>query len=188
MEVFILAKFVTLERKHVWYGVVAAVLLIGMGLISSAIATQAVNTSGGAKADLKIVSVDFDPQTVEKNLVYGETKLDKVKLMGATSFKVSAVVQNVTDKKMTNIPVSLTIKLPGDPDNEQVKQGNIPSLEPGASARVTFENLKALGDAEGADLEKGQHELIMHFGANAEGGLSKATEVKVNFLVDTAQQ
>ena len=183
-----MAKFVTLERKHFWYGIVAAALLIGMVIISSALSNQVVESSSSVTADLKIVSVDFEPKTMERDLVYGTNKLDHAKVLNEASYKVSAVVQNVTDKKMTNIPVTLTVSLLGDTENQQIKQGNIPSLEPGASARVTFENLKALGDAAGMQAVLGQHELVMHFGANEEGGLNTPTETKVDFLVDTKQK
>ncbi|MCL1919298.1 MAG: hypothetical protein FWG14_13565 [Peptococcaceae bacterium] len=185
-----MAKFVTLERKHVWYGILAVVLLIGMGLISSNLTGNVVESSvaQGTKAGLKIVSVDFDPQTLERDLVYGDDKIDKARVLNVKSFKVSVVVQNVTDKQMTNIPVTLTVSLQGNPETQQVKQGSIASLEPGASARVTFENLKALGDAAGKQGDLGKHEMVLYFGANEEGGLAQATETKVEFVVDSKQK
>ena len=188
MEVFILAKFITLERRHFWYGVVAAAVLIGMIIISTSLTGQVLESSSVSQStELKIVSIDFEPKTMERDLVYGTDKIEKARVITASTYKVSAVVQNVTDKKMTNIPVTLTITLAGNPENQQIKQGNIPSLEPGASARITFETLKPLGDAAGIQADAGKHEMVMHFDT-CEGGLTQATEAKVSFIVDTTQK
>ncbi|MCL1853121.1 MAG: hypothetical protein FWF88_08835 [Peptococcaceae bacterium] len=185
-----MAKFITLERRHFWYGIVAAAVLVGVIIISTSLTNQnqVLESSAGApSAELKIVSVDFEPKTLERDLVYGASKIEKAKVINKDAFKIAAVVQNVTDKKMTNIPVTMTLTLLGNPESQQIKQGNIPSLEPGASARITFENLKALGDAAGTSGLLGQHEIVMTFAAGEEG-LTVATETKVNFFVDTKQE
>lgn len=190
MEVFIVAKFITLERRHFWYGIVAAAVLIGMVIISTSLMNrdQALQSNADVpSAELKIVSIEFEPKTLERDLVYGANKIEDAKVINKSAFKVAAVVQNVTDKEMTNIPVTMTLTLIGNPESQQIKQGNIPSLKPGESARITFENLKALGDAAGEQGTLGQHEIVMNFAVSDEG-LSVATETKVGFIVDTTQK
>ena len=136
--------------------------------------------------EIKFVSVEYEPQIIVKNVKYGEEEYKGLKIMPNTSFKVSALVQNVTEKTMSNIQVSLTLISLKDKSQQLSKQGVIPTLEPGATAKISFENISALGDAKGESATAGQHELILAIKANPEGGVTQNTEARFNFNVDSS--
>ncbi len=117
---------------------------------------------------------------------YGSETFKGQQVIKANKFEVSAIIQNTTNKTMTNIPVKLNITLTDNKEKKASKIGNIPSLEPGKTAKITFENIKALGDAQGTNPTAGQHELVLSISSNPAGGVTQNTEAKVNFNVDTS--
>jgi len=91
----------------------------------------------------------------------------------------------MTAKKMTNVPVELQVSIIGDDTKKVTAPGTLQSLEPGATARIAFRQIKALGDALGKSATAGQHLMTLRIKPNPEGGLEKATEASFNFNVDS---
>ncbi|NLO98451.1 MAG: hypothetical protein GX091_10375 [Peptococcaceae bacterium] len=182
-----MAKFITLKRKHVAYcGIVLVVIIAGyLGFTFSGI-SQPSATADMVQPEMKIISIEFDPQIQIRNQVYGEEEYKGIQIMPKTTFKVSALVQNMTEKTINNIPVELTLTSLTDKSKQITKKGEIPSLEPGATAKISFENINALGDAQGKSATEGQHELVLAIKANPDSGLTQNTEARLVFNVDSA--
>jgi len=182
-----MAKFITVKRKYLLYSLLGAVFIfacfLGVNLLGK---TDTDPVIGKTEPDIKFVSVEFDPQIKIKNVKYGEEEYKGLKIMPSTNFKVSALVQNVTEKTMNNIQISLTLISLKDKNQQLSKQGTVPTLEPGATAKISFENINALGDAKGESATAGQHELILAIKANPEGGVTQNTEARFNFNVDSS--
>ncbi|NLP44821.1 MAG: hypothetical protein GX351_09370 [Peptococcaceae bacterium] len=182
-----MAKFITVKRKYLLYSFLGLVIIFASFL--------GVNFFGKAETDpvveniepyIKFVSVEFDPQIAVKNVKYGDEEYKGLKILPSTNFKVSALVQNVTEKTMNNIQISLTLISLKDRNQQLNKQGIIPTLEPGATAKISFENINALGDAKGESATNGQHELVLAIKANPDGGIDQNTEAKFTFNVDSS--
>ncbi len=182
-----MAKFITLRRKYLWYGglVLAVAFFSLIGINVWLVSSEASSTPDQVEPEMKILSIEFDPPVAVKDLYYGGELFKGVQTMTKNNFKISAVVQNMTEKTMTDIPIKMTISLLEDKTKQVSKEGKIPTLEPGATARVAFENIKSLGDAKGKSATVGQHEMTLAIKANAEGGMTQNTEAKVIFNVDS---
>lgn len=182
-----MAKFVTIKRKYLFICglvlVVACLSFLGVNIFGS---TEASSTPDQVEPEMKILSVEFSPQIQIRDVKYGEEVFKGMQTLNKTDYKVSAVVQNMTEKTMTNVPIKLTISLVEDKNKQVSKEGKIPTLEPGATAKVAFENIKALADAKGKSATVGQHEMILSITANPEGGMTQNTEAKIIFNVDSA--
>ncbi|NLI93976.1 MAG: hypothetical protein GX434_17805 [Peptococcaceae bacterium] len=182
-----MAKFITIKRKYFMYGglvlAVAVMSLLGFNLFGS-LKTNSVPEQ--VEPEMKILSIEFDPQIVIKDLSYGKDVFKGIQTMSKSSFKVSAVVQNMTEKTMNNVPIKITVTSLEDKTKQLTKEGRIPTLEPGATAKVAFENIKALGDGKGKSATAGQHEMTLSIKANTQDGMTQNTEARVVFNVDTS--
>ena len=182
-----MAKFITLKRKYLVYcGIVLAIAVVGyLGFNFSGVAQSSAATDM-VQPEMKIVSIEFDPQVQIRDQIYGEEEYKGIQIMPKTTFKVSALIQNMTEKTINNIPVQLTVSSLIDKSKQTSKKGEIPSLEPGATAKISFENIKALGDAKGKSATEGQHEMVLTIKANPDSDLNQNTEARVIFNVDSA--
>jgi len=182
-----LARFVTLKRKYFLYGglfvLIALVSVFGVNVFRS---LQASSTPTEVEPELKILSIEFEPQIEIRDISYEGQVFKGMQTLNEDSFKISAIVQNMTEKMITDIPVKLTISAIEDKSKSMSKEGKIPTLEPGETARIVFENIEALGDAQGKSATAGQHEMILAIKANSEGGILQNTEARVIFNVDTS--
>lgn len=181
-----MARFVTLRRKYFLYGglfvLIALVSVFGVNLLRSSMTSS---TPTEVEPELKILSIEFAPQMAIKDITYEGEVFKGMQNLNKDSFEISAIIQNMTEKVITDVPVVLTISAIEDKSKSLNKEGKIPTLEPGATARIVFENIKALGDAEGKSATAGQHEMILAIKANEEGGILQNTEARVIFNVDT---
>jgi len=132
-----------------------------------------------------MVGITLDPAPITKDLTYGSLTLKGVQVIPTKSFDLIATVQNTTGEKMLNVPVELEVILLNDDSQKVSKMGNIPALDSGATARVAFRQIKALGDAMGKDGTAGQHLITLRIKQNPEGGVNQATEASFRFNVDT---
>ncbi|ADY56087.1 hypothetical protein Sgly_1790 [Syntrophobotulus glycolicus DSM 8271] len=182
-----MTTFVTLKRRYVLYG--ALVLLVAFaGTVGISIwkVSQADAVAEKIEPELKIVSLDFQPNMELRDVTYGSEVFKGQQVLKADKFGVSAIIQNTTNKTMTNIPIKFDLSLTDQKDKKASKLGNIPTLEPGKTAKVTFENVKALGDAKGKSATAGQHELIISISSNPAGAVTQNTEAKTLFNVDSS--
>jgi len=181
-----LAKFITLKRKYFVYGgLVILAAFIGVWGLNFLRGSEEIVSPLQVNPELKILSLEFSPQLAIRDLTYGEEEFKGMQTMNKGSFTISAVVQNMTEKTISDIPIILTLKGLEDKSKTLSKEGKIPTLEPGATAKVTFENVKAQGDAEGKSSTAGQHEMILAIKANPAGGIEQNTEARIVFNVDT---
>lgn len=182
-----MARFITIRRKYIAYSclvvAVAFMSVIGVKFFSS---SQASSIPDKVEPEIKILSIEFDPPVVVRDITYGKEVFKGVQTITKNNFKISAVIQNMTDKTMNNVPVKMTIASVEDKTKQLSNEGEISLLEPGKTARISFENISALGDAKGKSAVAGQHEMILALKANAEGGMTQNTEAKVIFNVDTS--
>jgi len=184
-----MAKFITLKRKYLVISGLVVVVVIA-GILGANLLRDAETSLGPEQVapEMKIISLEFEPQIIIRDQTYGGEVFKGVQIMPKTNFKVSALVQNMTEQTVNNIPVKLTISSLGDNKQQMVKEGSIPTLEPGATAKISFENIKALGDAKGESVTAGQHEMVLAINANAQGGLAQNTEARLIFTVDSSVQ
>jgi len=181
-----MARFITVKRKYfVYSGLVFALAFISLMGFKVLGSSQASTTPEQVEPEMKILSIEFEPQIVVRDLTYGKEVLKGVQTITQSNFKIAAVVQNMTEKTMNQIPIQMTIAALGDKTKQLSKEGKIPTLEPGATARIAFENITALGDANGESATNGQHEMTLTIKSNVEGGMSQNTEAHVIFNVDT---
>lgn len=181
-----MTKIIAVNRKYlkVTFGILFF-CLIGLGAISLW-SNQKVSVSGSnVVPEIKMLNLTVEPTSLTKDLTYGSVTLKGMQVITAKTFDLIATVQNTTDQKMTNIPVELQISLVGDDKKKISKMGNLPTLEPGATARVAFRQVKALGDAEGKSPTAGQHLILLRVKANPAGGVNQTTEATFRFNVDS---
>lgn len=132
-----------------------------------------------------MLGLAVEPASFTQDLTYGSVTMKGAQVISAKTFDFIVTVQNTTAQTMSNIPVELEVSLIGDDSQKISKLGNLPSLEPGATARVAFRQVKALGDAQGKSATAGQHKITLRVKPNAAGGVNQATEATFYFNVDT---
>lgn len=181
-----MAKIITFNRKY--FVVVASVIvicLIGYAGISFWQSTNASVNKVNVVPEIKMLSITVEPASIVQDLTYGSVTLKGAQVITTKTFDLIATVQNTTAKKMTNVPVELQVTLVGDDTKKVTSPGSLPSLEPGATARVAFRQIKILGDALGKSATAGQHLITLNVKPNPVGGLDQATEASFRFTVDT---
>ncbi len=135
--------------------------------------------------EVKMLGLSVEPTSFTKDLTYDGVTLKGMQVINSKTFDLIVTVQNTTNQKMTNIPVDLQVSLIADEKQKVSKIGNVPELEPGATARVAFRQVKALGDAEGKSAASGQHLVLLRIKANPAGGVNQTSEAEFRFNVDT---
>ncbi len=181
-----MAKIITFNRKN--FLVVASVVvicLIGFDGFSFWENTNASVSKVNDVPEIKMLSISVEPASIVKDLTYGSVTLSGAQVITTKTFDLIATVQNTTAKKMTNVPVELQVTLVGDDTKKVTSPGTLASLEPGATARVAFRNIKILGDALGKSATAGQHLMTISIKPNPVGGVEQATEASFRFTVDT---
>ncbi len=181
-----MTKIIAVDRKYltVILGILS-VCLIGLGAISLWSNNKVSVSGNNIVPEIKMLSLTVEPTSLTKDLTYGSVTLKGMQVITSKTFDLIATVQNTTAQKMTNIPVELHVSLIGDDKQKISKMGNLPSLEPGATARVAFRQVKALGDAQGKSPTAGQHLIVLHVKANPAGGVNQTTEATFRFNIDT---
>lgn len=181
-----MAKIVTIERKYIAMVVsVFVICLIGFAGFSLWQNNPASASKDMGTPEIKMLGVTVEPASVVKDLTYGSVTLKGAQVIATKTFDLIVTVQNMTAKTMTNIPVELQVNLIGDDTKKVISPGSLQSLEPGATARVIFRQIKALGDASGKSAIDGQHLITLRIKTNPEGGVEQATEASFRFNVDT---
>ncbi|KGK89855.1 hypothetical protein DP73_09515 [Desulfosporosinus sp. HMP52] len=181
-----MAKIITINRKYI--AMVASVCLIcllgfaGFSLWENK--NEGVSKNMG-NPEIKMIGVTVEPGSVVKDLTYGSVTLKGAQVITTKTFDLVITVQNMTAKKMTNIPVELQMSLIGDDTKKVTTPGSLEVLEPGATARVAFRQINVLGDASGKSATEGQHLITLRVNANPEGGVEQTTEASFRFNVDT---
>lgn len=179
-------KIITVNRKYLTVTIaILFVCLFGLGAIN--LWSHNYVTVGTSKIvpEVKMLGLSVEPTSFTKDLTYGDVTLKGMQVITTKTFDLIVTVQNTTNQKMTNIPVELQIGLIADDKQKVSKIGNIPELEPGATARVAFRQVKALGDAEGKSATTGQHLVLLRIKANPAGGVNQTSEAEFRFNVDT---
>jgi len=164
---------------------VFVICLIGFAGFSLWQNTDATVSKINETPEIKMLGVTAEPASIVKDLMYGSVTLKAAQVITTKTFDLVATVQNTTAKKMTNVPVELQVTLVGDDTKKVISPGTIPSLDPGATARVAFRQIKALGDALGKSATAGQHLITLRIKPNLEGGVEQATEASFHFTVDS---
>lgn len=136
--------------------------------------------------ELKMIGVSVEPASFVKDLTYGSVTLKNAQVISTKTFDLILTVKNMTDKKMTDIPVELQMKLADNDSKKVTSTGNLASLEPGGTARIAFRQINALGDALGKNFTVGQHLITLRIKPNPVGGLEQASEASFRFLVDSS--
>lgn len=181
-----MAKIITINRKYLFMVVTAVVIcLFGYGGFSFWQKANASVSTVNAVPEIKMLSVSVEPTSLVQDLTYGSATLKEAQVITSKTFDLIVTVQNTTAKKMTNVPVELQITLVGDDSKKISKPGTLESLDPGATARVAFRQINALGDALGKSAIAGQHLMTFSIKPNPEGGIEQATEANFRFTVDT---
>lgn len=181
-----MAKIIAINRKY--FSMVASVVvvcLIGFGGLSFWQNTNESVSNTNVVPEIKMLSITVEPASIVKDLTYGSVTLKGAQVITTKTFDLIATVQNRTAKKMTNVPVELQVTLVGDDTKKVTSPGILPSLEPGATARVAFRQIKVLGDALGKSSTAGQHLMTLSIKPNPVGGVEQATEASFRFTVDT---
>jgi len=181
-----LTKIIALNRKYiVMVASVFVICLIGFVGFSLWQNTEANVSKMHEDPEIKMLGVTVEPASITKDLTYGSITLKGAQVITTKTFDLVATVQNTTAKKMTNVPVELQVMLLGDDTKKVTAPGTLATLEPGATARVAFRQIKALGDAMGKSATAGQHLITLRINPNPEGGVEQATEASFNFTVDS---
>lgn len=181
-----MAKIIAINRKYFNLSLsVLLVFLIGIAGVTLWKTTHA-STKANHVPEVKMLGLAVEPGSFTKDLTYGTVTLKSSQVINSKSFDLIATVQNTTGEQMTNIPVELEVTLIGDDTKKVSKIGNLPSLDPGATARVAFRQIKALGDAVGKSATAGQHKITLRVKPNAAGGINQATEATFFFNVDSS--
>lgn len=180
-----MAKIIAINRKY--FNLTLSVLLICLIGLAGVTLWKTANASTKANIvpEIKMLGLAVEPSSFTKDLTYGNVTLKSSQVIPAKSFDLIATVQNTTNQKMMNIPVELEITLVGDETKTISKMGNLPSLDPGATARVAFRQVNALGDATGKSATAGQHKITLRVKPNAAGGITQTTEATFYFNVDS---
>jgi hypothetical protein len=181
-----LIKIIAVNRKYLTVTIaILFVCLFGLGAINLWSHNHVTVGSNKIAPEVKMLGLTVEPTSLTKDLTYGNVTLKGTQVITAKTFDLIATIQNTTDQKMTNIPVELQISLIEDDKQKISKIGNVPTLEPGATAKVAFRQVKALGDAEGKSATAGQHLIQLRVKANPAGGVNQTTEAEFRFNIDT---
>ena len=181
-----MTKIIAIDRKYfVMVASVFVICLIGFAGFSFWQNTQASVTKIGTIPEIKMLGVTVEPASIVKDLTYGSVTLKGTQVITTKMFDLVVTVQNMTAKKMTNVPVELQVSIIGDDTKKVTAPGTLESLEPGATARIAFRKIKVLGDALGKSATAGQHLMTLRINPNPEGGVEQATEARFRFNVDS---
>jgi hypothetical protein len=185
MEVAVMPKIIAINRKY--FNMTLSVLLVCLiGLAGVTLwKTAHASTKANVVPEVKMLGLAVEPGSFTKDLTYGTVTLKSSQVIPSKDFDLIATLQNTTSEKMMNIPVELEVSLIGDDTKKVSKIGNLPSLDPGATARVAFRQVNALGDAAGKSATAGQHKITLRVKPNAAGGINQATEATFFFNVDS---
>ncbi|MCB8816358.1 hypothetical protein [Desulfosporosinus shakirovi] len=181
-----MAKIITINRKYI--AMVASVFVIcligfaGFSLWENKNEDVAKNMTA---PEIKMIGVTVEPASIVKDLTYGSVTLKGAQVITTKTFDLIVMVQNMTAKKMTNVPVELQVSLIGNDSKKVTSPGSLETLEPGATARIAFRQINVLGDALGKSGTDGQHLITLRVNPNPEGGVVQATEASFRFNVDT---
>ncbi|MGI1658871.1 MAG: hypothetical protein ACRKFN_07845 [Desulfitobacterium sp.] len=179
-----MAKIIAINRKYFTVFLSALlVCLLGIAGVTLWKTTQA--SANGAVPEVKMLGVAVEPGSFTQDLTYGTVTIKSSQVINTNKFDLIATVQNTTGGKMTNIPIELEVSLVGDDKQKVSKIGTLPSLDPGATARVAFREIKSLGDAAGKSATDGQHKITLRVKPNVEGGITQNTEASFFFNVDS---
>lgn len=181
-----MAKIIAIDRKYLTLTLSALLIcFIGIAGVTLWKTANASTTKTNMVPEVKMLGLAVEPASVTQDLTYGSVTLKGSQVITSKTFDFIVTVQNTTGQTMSNIPVELEVALVGDDSQKISKLGNLPSLDPGATARVAFRQVKALGDAQGKSATTGQHKITLKVKPNAEGGVNQATEATFYFNVDT---
>jgi hypothetical protein len=181
-----LTKIIAIDRKYfVMVASVFVICLIGFAGFSFWQNTQASVSKIGTIPEIKMLGVTVEPASIVKDLTYGSVTLKGTHVITTKTFDLVVTVQNMTAKKMTNVPVELQVSIIGDDTKKVTAPGTLQSLEPGQTARVAFKQIKVLGDALGKSATAGQHLITLRVKPYPEGGVEEATEASFRFNVDS---
>lgn len=181
-----MARIIAINRKYfIMVASVVVVCLIGYAGLSFWQSSNASVSKVNVPPEIKMLSVTVEPASIVQDLTYGSVTLKGAQVITTKTFDLVVTVQNTTAKKMTNVPVELQVTLVGDDTKKITSPGTLPSLEPGATARVAFRQIKILGDALGKSATAGQHLMTLSIKPNPVGGVEQATEASFRFTVDT---
>ncbi len=181
-----MTKIIAIDRKYfVMVASVFVICLIGFAGFSLWQNTQASVSKINSIPEIKMLGVTVEPTSIVKDLTYGSVTLKGTQVITTKTFDLVVTVQNMTAKKMTNVPVELQVSLIGDDTKKVTAPGTLQSLEPGSTARIAFRQIKALGDALGKSATAGQHLITLRVKPNPEGGVEEATEASFRFNVDS---
>ncbi|MFA6807535.1 MAG: hypothetical protein WCR27_00935 [Eubacteriales bacterium] len=181
-----MAKFITLKRKYVWSGALIAFIVLASVVSANVLKSADVSTAGEEiLPQIVITGIEFTPKIVIRDVEYEGEAYKGLQIVPATNYEISAVLRNQTTDTVKNVPIKLSICLAEDSGQIINKAGTIPSLEPGATAKISFENIDALGDSEGKKLAVGIHEMTISIEANPEGGITQNTQAKLTYVVDS---
>ena len=181
-----MTRFITVKRKYFLYGGLIVLVALASILGANVFKSLQVSTPTPVEPELKILSIEFEPQITIRDISYSGEVFKGLQTINKENYKISAVVQNMTEKIITEVPIKLTVSAIEDKAKSISKKGKIPTLEPGATAKIVFENIQALGDAKGESPTAGQHEMILAINANPDGGIVQNTEARIIFNVDTS--
>lgn len=179
-----MAKIIAINRKY--FNLTLSVLLVCLLGIAGVTLWKTTHASTkNVVPEVKMLSVAVEPASFAKDLTYGNVTLKSSQVIPSKKFDLIATVQNTTGEKMTNIPIELEVTLVEDGLKKVSKIGNLPSLDPGATARVAFRDITALGDAQGKSATAGQHKITLRVKPNAAGGVNQPSEATFYFNVDS---
>lgn len=180
-----MTKIIAINRKYfVMVASVFVICLIGFAGFSFWQNTQA-SVKINSNPEIKMLGVTVEPTSIVKDLTYGSITLKGAQVITTKTFDLVVTVQNMTAKKMTNVPVELQVSIIGDDTKKVTAPGTLQSLEPGSTARIAFRQIKVLGDALGKSATAGQHLITLRVKPNPEGGVEEATEASFRFNVDS---
>jgi len=181
-----LTKIIALNRKYiVMVASVFVICLIGFIGFSFWQNTDTSVSKTNEAPEIKMLGVTVEPASITKDLTYGSVTLKGAQVITTKTFDLVATVQNTTAQRMTSVPVELEVTLLEDDTKKAIAPGTLTTLEPGATARVAFRQIKALGDAMGKSATAGQHLITLRIKPNLEGGVQQATEANFRFTVDS---
>ena len=181
-----MTKIIALNRKYiVMVASVFVICLIGFIGFSFWQNTDTSVSKTNEVPEIKMLGVTVEPTSITKDLTYGSVTLKGAQVITTKTFDLVATVQNTTAQRMTSVPVELEVTLLEDDTKKAIAPGTLTTLEPGATARVAFRQIKALGDAMGKSATAGQHLITLRIKPNLEGGVQQATEANFRFTVDS---
>ena len=181
-----MTKIIALNRKYIlMVASVFVICLIGFIGFSFWQNTDTSVSKTNEVPEIKMLGVTVEPTSITKDLTYGSVTLKGAQVITTKTFDLVATVQNTTAQRMTSVPVELEVTLLEDDTKKAIAPGTLTTLEPGATARVAFRQIKALGDAMGKSATAGQHLITLRIKPNLEGGVQQATEANFRFTVDS---